>query len=98
MPVGRTWKNLKEMSIQSLSGLFHIWKRSRKASGGLAFEEEIESRLLNILHQSSLACATVASVPRKQKASMTATRSYMSGALLLYWQRSSKYESVPGSF
>lgn len=79
-------------STEAHPGLFHTWKRSKKLSGGLVFGEEIEIRLLNILHQSCLACATLASVPfaRKQKASMTATSSYMSGALLLYWERSSE--------
>lgn len=91
---------LKRWAPKPILDYFTPCKRSRKASGGLVFGEEIEIRLLNILHQSSLACATVASVPfaRKQKASMTATRSYMSGALLLYWERSSKYENVPVNF
>lgn len=76
-------------STKAHPGLFHTWRRLRKVSGGPVFGEEIEIRLLNILHQSSLACATVASEPfvSKQKTSMTASSHSRSGALLLHWER-----------
>lgn len=89
-----------EEEHQSPSWTISYVEEVKEGFWGLGFGEAIEIRLLNILHQSSLACAPVASVPfaRKQKASMTATSSYRSGALSLYWEKSFTYVNMAVNF